>query len=136
MPRPKSILLLAVVLLGFAVFNLHGVVSGVRQYTFLSRLPLSISPLYLMMSDAVWALVFVSLVVGLWLLKGWARTGALIAMPLYFAQGWFNRLVLSRSDYAQVPLGWVFVWSVIWVGFVWGILWREKVKRSFQPNGT
>lgn len=136
MPRPKSIFLLAVVLLGFAVFNFVGMVSGLQQYAFLSRLPLSVSPIYLIVSEAVWAVVFASLAIGLWSLKGWAHAGALIAMPLYFAHGWFNRLVLSRSDYAQAPLGWAFVWSVVWIGLVWGILWREKVKRSFQPNGT
>lgn len=136
MPRPKSIFLLAVVLLGFAVFNFVGMVSGLQQYAFLSRLPLSVSPIYLIVSEAVWAVVFASLAIGLSSLKGWAHAGALIAMPLYFAHGWFNRLVLSRSDYAQAPLGWAFVWSVVWIGLVWGILWREKVKRSFQPNGT
>lgn len=136
MPRPKSILLLAVVLLGFAAFNLLGLVGGLQQSAFLSRLPLSVPPLYLIVSEAVWAAVFTSLAIGLGLLKSWARIGVLIAMPLYFAQGWFNRLVLSRSDYAQTPLGWALLWSVVWIGLVWGLLWREKVKRSFQSHGT
>lgn len=135
MPRLKSIVLLVVVLLGFAVFNLLGAVSGLQQYAFLSRLPLSVSPLYLVASEAVWAIVLASLAIGLWLLKGWARTGALIAMPLYFAQGWFNRFVFARSDYAQTPLGWALMWTMIWLGLVWGILWREKVRQSFQRNG-
>jgi hypothetical protein len=132
MPRPKSILLLVVVLLGFAALNLQGALSGIQQFAFLSRLTLSVAPLYLIASDAVWMMVFTSLVIGLWWLKRWARTGALIALPLYFAQGWFNRLALSRSDYAQVPLGWALVWSMFWIGLVWGILWRAKVKRSFS----
>lgn len=132
MRHPKSLLLLAVVLLGFAAFNLLGLVRGLQQYSFLSRLTLSVSPLYLIASEAVWATVFVSLAIGLWWFRSWARPSSLIAMPLYFAQGWFNRLVLSRSDYAQVPLGWALMWSVIWIGLVWGILWREKVKRSLS----
>ena len=134
MRRPKSILLLAVVLLGFAVFNLQGSVSGLQHYTFLSHLPLSVSPLYLILSDTIWTAVFVSLALGLWLLKGWARFGAIVALPLYFAQGWFNRLVLNRSDYARTPLGWALVWSMFWIGLVWGILWREKVRRSFEAK--
>lgn len=136
MRRPKSLFLLAVVLLGFAVFNSVGLVSGLQRFAFLSRLPLSVSPIYLMVGEAVWAIVFASLAIGLWGLRGWARAGALIAMPLYYAHGWFNRLVLSRSDYAQAPLGWAFVWSVVWIGLVWGILWRANVKRSFQPEAT
>jgi hypothetical protein len=132
--RPKSLFLLVVVLLGFAVFNLQGLVSGLQHSVFLSRLPLSVSPLYLITSDAVWAIAFASLAIGLWLLKSWARSGALIAVPLYFAHGWFNRLVLSRSDFAHVPLGWAGVWSIVWIGLVWGILSREKVRKSFQLN--
>lgn len=127
MRRPKSILLLVVVLLGFAIFNLQGVLSGARHYAFLSRLPLSVSPMYLIASDALWTIVFASLAVGLWFLKRWARIGAIVAMPLYFAQGWFNRLSLSHSDYAQTPLGWVSLWTVFWIGLVWGLLWRRKV---------
>lgn len=135
MRRPKSLLLLVVVLLGFAIFNLQGVVSGLQQFAFLSRLPLSVSPGYLIASDASWALIFAGLALGLWFRKSWARVGTLLALPLYFAQGWFNRLVLSRSDYAQAPLGWSLVWSLFWIGLVWGILWREKVSRSFRRDG-
>lgn len=135
MSRPKALLLLIVVLLGFAAFNGQGAVSGWQQYAFLSRLALSVSPVYLLVSDAVWAMVFTGAAIGLWFRQGWARTVALIAMPFYFGQGWFNRLVLTRSDYAQLPLGWTLMWTLIWVGLVWGILWREKVRQSFQLNG-
>jgi hypothetical protein len=136
MRRPKSVLVLVVVLLGFAAFNLLGAANGAQQYIFVSRLWLGVPPAYLIAGDALWAIVFAGLAAGLWFLKGWARRGALIAMPLYFAHGWFDRLVLSRSDYARTPLGWALMWTALWIGLVGGILWREKIRESFRQHGT
>src|SRR3970040_368835 len=104
MPRPRSVTFLALAVLCLAAFNLLGAVSGVQQYVVLARLRLDLPPVYLIASNAVWALTFGVMAVGLWRLKRWARLGTAVIYTLYMAQGWFDRLVLSRSDYTRVTI--------------------------------
>ncbi|MGH2521257.1 MAG: hypothetical protein ACRDH2_02035 [Anaerolineales bacterium] len=132
MPRPTSVTLLALALFGLTAFNLLGAVSGVQRYGFLSRLPLGLLPAYLIGSSAVWAVVFGVLAAGLWGLRGWGRVGTLITFTLYVAQGWFDRLVLSRSDFAHTTIPYALLLSLIELALVWGILLRRKVRQSFR----
>ncbi len=85
MPRPRSVTLLAVVIAGIAGINALGVVTAIRRYTVLRELPLSVSPAYLVLSSAVWAVVFTALALGLWRCKHWARLGTPLAWTLYVA---------------------------------------------------
>jgi hypothetical protein len=131
MARPKFLLALFLLFLGFAGFNLVGAVMGWTELRFLRRLPLSVSPLYLIMGDAVWAAIFFGVTVGLWRLNRWAWYAGLMALPFYFAHGWLNRLLLSRSDFAHQPLLWAAAWTGLWIALAWGILWRPKVRQLF-----
>ncbi len=132
MPRPLSVTFLALAVFCLAGFNLLGAVSGFQRYAFLRGLPLSVPPVYLIVSDSVWALVFAGLGVGLWRLKHWGRVGTLVAFSLYVAQSWFDRLMLSRSDFARVTIPWALGMSAISLALVWGILLRRAVKRNFS----
>src|SRR5690348_10866051 len=101
MRRPVLITLAALAFCVLAGYNLIGAVNAVQRYTVLRDLPLSVSPAYLLVSSAVWAVAFALFGGGLWRLREWARRGALPLLALYLAQGWFNRLVLAQSDYAR-----------------------------------
>ena len=83
-----------------SAYNLLGAVSSWQRYTVLAALPLSLPPAYLIVTGAVWTVVLGALAVGLWRLRQWARWGTLAALPLYVAQGWVQRLVFARSDFA------------------------------------
>ena len=65
--------------------TLGGAVSGLGRYTWLSRLPLSLPPAYLVVANAAWAVAFGLLAVGLWRLKHWARLGTLAALLIAVA---------------------------------------------------
>lgn len=122
----RSVTILALVVLSFAGFNALGAAQGWMQLRYLRQLPLSLPPEYLIGRDAVWAIVFAGVGVGLWRLKHWGRVGALIAFPLYFAHGWVDRLAFGRSDFSRTPLGWAAAFTVFWIALVWVILWRAR----------
>jgi uncharacterized membrane protein (DUF2068 family) len=132
MPRPKSVTLLAVLVSSVAAINLLGVISSVRRYTILSHLPLSLPAGALAASAAVWAVAFGLLAVGLWRLKQWARRGTLVAIPVYLAQIWVERLVFGQSDFLRVTIPFYAVLHVLTLALVWGILLRRPVRRAFS----
>ena len=131
-PRPFSVTLLALAVFCLAAFNLLGVVSGIQQFAFWRSLPLSVSPVYLILARAFWAATFSAAGVGLWRLRHWGWTLALAASSVYAAHGWFERLVLARSEFARVTLPWALGVTAVSLALVWGILWRAKVRRSFS----
>ena len=132
MSRPTSVTLLAVGVFCLAVFNLLGLMSGIQRYAFVSQLPVNVSPAYLIISHALWSLIFGGVGFGLWRLKQWGRLGALAALSLYAAQGWFDRLVLSRADYLRVTTPFALFISLLSLGVVWAVLLRRSVRDLFS----
>jgi uncharacterized membrane protein (DUF2068 family) len=132
MPRPRSVTLLALLVLCIAAFNALGLLSGVRRYTVLSSLPLSLPPAVPIVSATLWAATFGLLAVGLWRLKPWARWGTLAAISLYLAQFWIERLVFGQSDYIWTTIWFYVVLDVVILLVVWGSLLRPKVRQSFS----
>ena len=130
--RPRSVTLLALAVFCLSAFNLLGAVSGIQRYTFLTSLPLSAPPLYLILTRALWGLAFAALGVGLWRLKHWGRVGTLVVFSLYVLHGWFNRLAFARSDFSRVNMAWAWGVSLVSLALVWGILMRRKVRQSFH----
>jgi hypothetical protein len=132
MPRPFSVTLLALAVFCLAGFNLLGAVTGLQEYAFWRSLPLSISPVYLIAARAFWAAAFGAAGVGLWRLKQWGRSLTLLAGPLFAAQGWLERLALTRSDFARATWPWALGVTAVSLALLWGILLRGKVRRSFS----
>ncbi len=132
MRRPHLLTLLALALFALAAFNLLGVVNGVQRYTVLRDLPLAVSPLYLLLSRAVWAVVFGLVGWGVWRRRGWARPGTLAALALYLAHGWFDRLVLAQSDAARITVPYHLALHLIVLAVVAGVLWWRPTRRAFS----
>lgn len=132
MPRPRSVTLLAVVIAGIAGINALGVVTAVRRYTVLRELPLSVPPAYLVLSSAVWAVVFTALALGLWRCKHWARLGTPLAWTLYVAQTWVERLALGRSNFVREAFPFHLALHLAGLALVWGLLLRRKIRQAFS----
>ncbi len=126
-PRSRwlSLTLLALVLLGLAVYNALGVVSGATGYAFLRQLPLDVPAAYLIAGHAAWAIIWGWLAWGLWRMRHWARWGVLVAAVAYLAHGWLNRLIWGYSDYAAETAPWSLV-----VGLLAVVLTAWLVGRS------
>jgi len=136
MPRPRSVTLLALLVLSLASFNLLSLTSGLRRYTVLRNLPLSLPPAVPIASAAVWMVVFALLTAGLWRLQRWARWGTLAAVTLYLAQVWIELLVFGQSDYIRTSVWFYVVLDCAILLYVWGTLLRPKVQRSFSDSIT
>ena len=132
MRRPRRLTLLALAFWAVAAFNLLGVVTGVQRYTVLRDLPLSVSPLYLLGSRAVWTLAFAGVGWALWRQWAWARPAVLAALALYLAQGWFDRLVLARADAPALAWPYHLVLHLIGLVLVAALLWRRPHPRAFS----
>ena len=134
MPRPRSVTLLALLVLSLAAFNLLSLTSGVRRYTVLQGLPLSLPPAVPIVSAAVWTLAFGLLAIGLWRLQAWARWGTLGAVTLYLAQIWVELLIFGQSDYIRTTAWFYVVVDGVILLSVWGTLLRPKVQQSFSDT--
>ncbi len=137
MPRPRSITLLALALAALAAFNLLGAAGAIRRYTWLSELGLSLPPAYLVATRALAGLVFAPLAAGLWRRQPWARTGTLIALPVYVIIGWIERLGFMRSDYARVSSPYHAALHIVVLAFVGWALLRRPARAAFElPPGA
>jgi hypothetical protein len=134
MPRPRSVTLLALLVLSLASFNLLSLTSGLRRYTVLRSLPLSLPPAVPIASGALWTAVFGLLAIGLWRLKRWARWGTLAAVTLYLAQVWVELLAFGQSDYIRTTVWFYVVVDGLILLWVWGTLLRPKVQQSFSNS--
>ena len=132
MARPRRVTLLALAYIALALFNLLGAVSGVQRYTVLRDLPLAVPPAYLIVSSAAWAMIFAVFGNGLWRLREWARRAAPLALALYLAQGWFDQLVLARSDYARLSFPFHLALHLAVLALVSGVLWWKGTRRAFS----
>jgi hypothetical protein len=131
-PRPRSVTFVALAVLALAAYNLLGAVAALQRYTVLSALPLGLPAAYLIGSSAAWAFALAPLGVGLWRLKEWARRGVLAALTVYVALGWGERLLLARSDYAQVSAPFFLVFQAAWLLLVWLVLLRRRTRQHFS----
>jgi hypothetical protein len=132
MRRPRSLTFLCIILLGQSLFNLLGAVEAYQRWAFLSQQPLSVSPIYLGISDAVWAATFAVLTGGLWRRAGWARRTVLVAYPLYLAHGWLNRLFFAQANFVPTTYFWVAGVEAGMLVMIWLILMRPAVRGVFH----
>lgn len=132
MPRPRSVTFLALAVLLLGGYRALGAISALAGYDLLRQLPSSLPPAVLLASNAFWGLVFLALGLGVWRLKTWARRGLLAAMTLYLAQGWVERLLFARSDYARATIPFDLVLDGVSLALVWGTLLRRRARQSFS----
>jgi hypothetical protein len=114
-----------------AAYHALGAAAAFQGYTVLQALPLALPPAYLLARAVVWALVFAALAAGLWRTKHWARLGTPIALSVYVAVGWVERLIFAQSDYAQVSAPCTALLQVLALAAVWGLLLRRRTRHSF-----
>lgn len=131
MRRPRSVTLLALV-----VFIL-GLAQGVRAATFfqqravLAGLGLSIPLPYAVGAAAVWCAALLAAAAGLWNLGRWAGWLTLAAVTGSQAQGWIDRWLFARSDYARLTVGFNAVLTALILALTWGVVMWQR--RRFEP---
>jgi len=130
--RPRSITFVCIILLGLFAFNVLGAFNTFQRLEFLSTLPLAAPPLYLLARDAFWAAVFFIVSLSLWNLRGWARWATILAVAVYVAHGWAERLLLAQAEYVSVTRGWVLCVDVTLLAVVAWALLRRKTAQALK----
>jgi hypothetical protein len=133
-PRPTSVTILALVVLCIAVYNALGAAAAIQGYTVLLELPLSVPPAYLVARGTFWAVVFALAAWGLWRLRHWGRLGAPLALTLYLALGWVERLALAQSDYARLSAPCFLALHLGALAAVWWLLLRPAARQVFSDR--
>jgi hypothetical protein len=118
--------LLALVLLGVAIYNAQGLYRGVIEYAFLKELPLDVPVIYVLMTRGLWAAGFGGLAWGVWQHWSWARWSTLAAVVIYIGQGWLNRLGWGLSDYALQTTPWGLGAGILAVGLTAWLVGRRS----------
>jgi hypothetical protein len=103
--RPASVTILAAGVLIIAGLALLRFAAAIQQWAFLASLP-GYLPLYIVISGLTWGVVVGWLFWGLWQASPWAPRLARVALPLYAAFYWFDRLLMSNrqaNSIVQIP---------------------------------
>ena len=132
MPRPRSVTLMALLVLFIAGFNVLSLAGGVQRYTVLASLPLRLPPAVTIVTAAFWAAAFGLLAWGLWRLKNRARWGTVAAVTLYLAQAWIQQLLFGQSDYLRTTTWFYAGLDAALLLVVWVSLLRPGIRQSFS----
>ena len=132
MSRPRSVTLLALLVLFIGGFNVLSLAGAVQRYTVLASLPLRLPPAVSIVSAAFWGVAFGLLAWGLWRLKHWARWGTLAAVTLYLGQAWIQQLIFGQSDYLRTTAWFYAGLDALLLVYVWVSLLRPGIRQSFS----
>ena len=136
MRRPFSLTLLSLASVGLGAFNLLGGYTIIREYPYLSQLPLDVPLPYLVASRGLWGVIWLVLAVGVWRRSAWARAGMLAGSALYLGHGWLDRLVWGRSDYLAVTEPFAAVAGAVSVALAWWIVLRYRHWGESRPKAA
>ncbi|MBN1669361.1 MAG: hypothetical protein JW862_19890 [Anaerolineales bacterium] len=130
--RPERLEFLALLVLVFALLNLLRVIETVQEWQLLENLPLSVSPLYLLLSGAIWALVGFILAAGIW--WGWrpAWLGTQVACLAYGVYYWLDRWLLAEPNVLAVRWPFMLLLTILFLLFAFASLWLPAGRAYFR----
>lgn len=138
--RPRSVTLLALIVLIITVINLIRLGLSIRYWNFLSS-RLEIPSLYLVLTGLIWSAAGLSLLWGLWKAKKWAPKLMQAVGLTYALYYWLDHIFLMEHPVgkatnvllAVLPMNWQFSAGVTIVGLVFMVwtLGRNNVKAYF-----
>ncbi len=117
--RPFSVTALLVLVLMFTGMQILRVWSAIDSWDFLSSLPLSVPPLYFVLSGLFWAIAGASLLWGLWRREVWARRAMLGAAVAFGAVHWLDRLFLQPTGPQASNRAYDLLLTLILLATVW-----------------
>ena len=99
--RPWPVILLLAGVLVFTAGMLLRAWNGIRFWDFLSGLPLSVSPLYLVLTGGLWALFGLRVMWWLWQGASWAPAALRHLTVSYVLYYWIDQLLVMTSPLRQ-----------------------------------
>ena len=130
MKRPTSVTLIALLVLLIGGINFIRLILSLRQWNFLNDL-LSVSPIYLTISGAIWFLISLTILWGISRRERWTLSILCLSCVAYTIYYWADRILVTES--ANILKNNFFA-IFITLGLLATILWilsRENVKEYF-----
>jgi len=129
--RPKSVTWLAVGVLSLCIIYITRLGSTLQQWDYLSTLPLSIPPAYLLASGIIWSILPLPILWGLFTGKIWAPKvvgGFAVLYGLYF---WVEQWLVKNNPLRMTNWSFYLAATIILLILVFWILSRKAVKAYF-----
>jgi hypothetical protein len=130
--RPTGVTLLALFILGLALWNGLRLVQAIVFWHILKEYQVEPGQLYIAISGGFWLLAWLSNVLGLWLGNAWGWFSTLGSMVGYGAWYWFDRLVIQKPN-----TNWQFALlaTVIFI-LIFTVLFHRNAIHFFFPTST
>ena len=94
--RPFGVTLLLWMVLCLSAWGLIRLLATLRWWDVLSEFRASLSPLYLSITGAGWAVAGVVLLWSMWIAKPWSRLAIVVSILLWLAEYWIERLFFQQ----------------------------------------
>jgi hypothetical protein len=132
--RPKSVTWLVVGVLSLWIVYLTRLVSALQQWDYLSTLPLSVSPVYLLATGSIWSTLPLPVMWGLLARKRWGAKVVAGFTGLYGLYYWMEQWLVKSNPLRTTNWPFTLVATIILFILVFWILSREAVKTYFGEN--
>jgi hypothetical protein len=113
---------------------------SLQQAVQLPTLPTALSPIYVALSSAAWAVVYLVCIIGIVRQTAWAWWATVGVAVLYQAYLWVTRLAFARSSEAYATLVFRVILSVFTLVVVLGLvgLWqlRSRGEQEHRSQGA
>jgi hypothetical protein len=130
--RPRAITLLAILLFLASIFQFIKFGQALAEWSILSRLPLSVGPIYLAATGLFWGICGSILSWGLWTGKPWAKVACLVISLVYCGFFWFELIWIAEGEFLRSRWLVNLVLTIIALPGIWLILNQESTKRFFN----
>ena len=100
--RPFGVTLLLWMVLSLSAWGIIRSIAALRWWDVLYEFDSSLSPLYLLVTGAVWSVAGVVLLWSMWSAKAWSRLAAVASVLLWLAEYWLERLFF-QAPRANLP---------------------------------
>ena len=131
--RPRSVTLLAFVVLIIGSLYLIRFIESIRQWNFLMDI-LIISPMYLVISGFFWASIGSLLVWGLFRGNKWVPNWLKVLSVIFVIYIWLERILLFNQSSRSPNDIFIAILSLLQLVYVYWILTRKDVKEFFGAN--
>jgi hypothetical protein len=131
---PTGVTWLALGVLSLLIINLTRTVTTLQQWEFLSTLPLSAPPQYLLTSGLIWSILPLPVLWGLLGGKKWAPNAVKALSTLYGLFFWLEQWLVKINPLRTTNWLFSFVITIVLLFLVFWIPSREAVKNFFGEN--
>jgi hypothetical protein len=132
--RPRIITIASVVFLFISIFYLVKFIQVILQWQILVSLPLTISPIYLLLDGLIRGCTAVFLSWSLWLGKSWAQTAGMIISTSFVAATWLDLVLIAGPNTLITRWPFNLFLTLIGLPLFWLVLSHKSSKSFFRGN--